>query len=255
MKTKESYNIFIKNCKLKIDKYNKELHNLINIASTFKTLLDSSNNEILENYFKDIAFLDEVKTIPKLDYRLESIFKCYKSYTNYRIPFLKKMLKLYNLMSIIPYENYYDIVLNYNMNLSYNLLQGHTITINRIGKLTIEYREKRCNRLILDQKKTKEIKEKYKQENINKDYRVFNTNDTYLYFSFYKFKRVKNYEYYHFEPTNYNNTDDRKIENYYKTKKTIDDIILNTKLGNLQKANSILKQDNMYKLKYIQNAN
>ena len=256
MKTKDNYNKVMFSVNEKIIKFSKDLHLAIDLASTFRSVLLDTNNPKLIEYFNKFEFLEQVTYIPVgLDPKLESILKSYKSYVNYKIPYFKRVLNILCIISTIPYNIYYSIIFDYNNELLNLALDGNNTTIPRIGKLKVSYRKKKCNKLILDQKKTKEVKEYNELNDIKGDYRVFNTNNEFLLFSLIKYSKIPNTGYYHFEPTNYNNLQDRKIENYYDSNKTINDIKINTKIGALQKANALLKQEYSYKVKYMQNAN
>ena len=259
MKTKESYKVFLNIVEKKIEHYSNELHFSIGLCSTLNgAILNSTNKEIID-YFKDIDFLSSFNRdyILKLDIEpsLHAIIKTYYSYVHFRIPYLNTMLDNYMFISSIPYDIYYEITGKYNTELSKFVLLGEKVTLSKLGNLRILYKHKKVNKLILDYKKTKENKKYFEENNIKEDYRVYNTNDEFLYFIFSRFPIIRNLEYYNFKPTTYINLVDRKIENYYASDKTEDDIINNIKLGNIQKANALVKQNAKYKLRYIQNAN
>ncbi len=259
MKTKDSYSIFINNISKKIDYYSSELHFTISLCSTFnKTILKSNDIRIVE-YFSNINFLDKfnIKDINKLniDAKLYTTIKLYHSYVTYKIPNLIIMLENYIFINSIPYNIYYEIIKLYNTEISKLILKGNAITLSRIGTIKIIHKSKQTNRKILDFKKTKQNKQYFKDNNITGDYRVYNTNDEFSYFSFSSSSINRNLEYYHFEPTEYNNMIDRKIENYYSKVKSEDDILNNIKIGNVQKMNALIKNNYKYKLKYKENAN
>jgi hypothetical protein len=164
------------------------------------------------------------------------------------------MLNNYTFLSSIPYDVYYDLIIKYNTEISKLVLEGERVTLSKLGNLSLVCKNKIVKKTILDYKKTKENKKYFEDNNIKCDYRVYNNNDQFIFFHFYKFQTIKSLEYYKFEPTNYNNMQDRKIENYYKQSKTDNDIIINTKIGNVQKMNALIKNNVKYKLRYIQNA-
>jgi hypothetical protein len=262
MKTKESYITFIKNINNKVKYYSDELHFSISLCSTFYTSICNSKNEKITNYFKEIGFLNQFPPISEfgilsendINIELQSTIHIYRSYIIYRIPYFEVMLSNYIFISSIPYEIYYDIITDYNFEISKSVLEGNTIMLSKLGKLFVLCQPTTNKKRILDNNKTRIQKQYFKDNNIVGDYRVYNTNDEFSMFVFDKNPIYGKLKYYHFCPTNYNNMVDRKIENYYKLNKTDEDILNNIKIGNVQKMNALIKQNLKYKLKYIQNA-
>lgn len=260
MKTRDSYSTFINGINNRIKYYSDELHFSIAMCSTFYTFICNSNNKTVANYFKEIGFLNQCKHVnsfnnDNLSIELQSTIKIYRSYVMSRIPYFNEMLDNYIFMSSIDYDTYYYMISLYNSELSKLLLIGDEVILSKLGKLSILCEAKKTTKKILDFKKTKENKKYFEDNNIKGDYRIFNTNDEYLVYVLCKNPSQKGLIYYHFEPTNYNNMQDRKIENYYLLTKTDEEILNNTKIGNVQKMNALVKNNLKYKLKYIENAN
>lgn len=259
MKTKDSYIAFINDVNNLINYYHSELTFSINMASILSTSIMKCTNTKVIDYFNTIEFLEKFNINDLKQFEIEPFVQAainnYKHYIEYKIPYLQYNLEIYLFLSSISYNIYHDIIGKYNEKLIHNVLEGNTSSLFKMGKLKILCVNKTTNRKILDYNKTKINKKYFEDNNLTGDYRVYNTDSEFSFFKLFKFMRLKTLQYYHFEPTDFNNMVDRKIDNYYKLKKSDNDILNNEKIGNLQKMNSLIKNNAMYKLKYNRNAN
>lgn len=260
MRNKEVYEVFKLNVVKRIQYYSDELHFAISTSNIFYTSLCLCEDTQVSTYFNDIAFLDEfsINDFNKIDIdpKIKVSIQLYHSYCTRRIIYLRSKISINSELLKVNYVSFAQIITLYNAEIAKLILKGEKGTISRIGNFFISFNNRKKNsRLKLDHYKTKLRKKELEEQGSKEDYRIYNTDDQYIFFNFIKNKTAANIDYYWFDPSEHNNLPHRKIELYYTEEHSDDDILNTTKIGNIQKANALIHNNPAYKLKYLQNAN
>lgn len=257
-----SYNIFMRSINSKVIKYATEYHNDISIAISYY--------DILCNTITDLQLQNEFKSNDIYSITIKSFHKMYRKYKGidsvmtltqilyklifYRIRYYHNLIKFYNYIMTIDYKTFLNIITDYNVELVNHVLLGNTVKLRCLGNISIAtlYRTD-TTKVRVNFNETKKYQKLYAEQNIDSSPTVFYNDSTYEMFRFCRAVRNSDLSYYAFEPTNFNNMLDRKIESYYSENNKESDILCNSKIGVIQKMNSLIKKDYKYKANYINN--
>lgn len=248
-----NYEYFIQQEQEKAKHYFDRLHDLIDRKNhLFKAISKYKDYLVFVNFpfrlieriqYQDIPYLysisDDFFEDTLEHQRLKINITSYLNLNTHTIPNTIERLKFHSMQACMPKKIYRQIMMAINNEISKYLLTGGKYQFkNRIGALKISRFERDFSKEVVDWGETnKEGK------------RVLHLDDEYLAVKYYKKNSTAdNYKLYKFKFTSFINTPERKQTVFYDSVKTIDEILLEDRVGNLEKMMAIkqLKGINYY---------
>lgn len=252
----DSYTYFIEQEELKAKHYFDKLHLLIERKNQLFEAIDKYRDylyfvnfpyKMIERIqYEDIPFICSVTDDYFEDTNEHIILKTniasYLNLTYNTIPNAINKIKFHSMQSCMPKKIYRQIILQLNKEISSHILLGNSFNFkNRIGALRIARFERDFKREVIDWGETNKAGKK-----------VLHLDDEYLAVKYFKkTSTVDNYKIYRFKFTSFINTPERKQSVFYDSVSTIDEILNEDKVGNLEKMMAIkhLKGINFYNKK------
>jgi len=266
MKEKSQYNNFIESINSKINKAVDDIH----IAISNKRYIFS----YLKKYEYDIRKagidFDKLKEFSKTD--INSSFSINKNlkivddeilnnilhsnlntfiYLSYvKIDTLLDYIKYMTYISNISFPIYRFLIKSFNRNIVESLIKGDSYSFGfGLSSISIK-RGKRSN----NKKAIKWGESNKKRKEGSENWLSYHESPYYNFFYWNKSDcKISNYIFYNFKVTNFINTFDRSINNYYANVESIKQVIDDDQIGNLQKLNASVKLDPELINNYINN--
>lgn len=251
-----NYELFIQQEQQKVTDWNDKLHSLVAtkaeiypillkhkvylefIGFPFHTIEEMYYNPNCKTAINVSQFIEEGDT-EHIMLRLN--LNKYLTMQIYSIPEAKRQVRFHSLLSCIPERTFKLMTKTVNEEIATDLLNGQTYTIpGRMGTVRICRIDRCFTKKAINFKATKE--ERAKGNNTT----IYHLEDEYIAVKYFKNNSkvgsdVHN-RIYKFTFTEFcNRVESRKIEDFYPTVKTVDDILNEQSIGNLQKMLAICK--------------